>query len=235
MPGTCSIEVEREDSWGNREEELEEPEFLDTLARQLELTIRTSFNHPSLIIHGFLNECASDTEAGIRAVKRMMEICHRLDPTRPATFASNRPLRDRCFDLVDMVSMNVYPGWYGEGSLSDIPARLEEFSRLCPGKVKVISEIGAAAMYGFRSGEPCVPWSEEFQSEYISLTVSSVMSNPQWSGVMLWVFCNANTYTGTVYKTGRPRGYNNKGLLDEYRRPKLAWHALRNLLQKPNS
>ncbi|MBO4630868.1 MAG: beta-glucuronidase, partial [Lentisphaeria bacterium] len=113
-------------SWGNTAEELEMPRFLDTLAQQQEQTIRNSFNHPSLIIHGFLNECASDTEPGIQAVKRMAEICHRLDPTRPATFASNRPLRDQCFDFVDIVSMNVYPGWYGEGDISSVPERLED-------------------------------------------------------------------------------------------------------------
>ena len=217
-------------SWGNTAEELEMPRFLDTLAQQQEQTIRNSFNHPSLIIHGFLNECASDTDQGIQAVKRMMEICHRLDPTRPATFASNRPLRDKCFDFVDIVSMNVYPGWYGTDDISAAPERLEEFSRLCPGKPKVISEIGAGAIYGFHSEAPHVPWSEEFQAEYISLVVKSVLDNPNWSGFILWMFCNANTYTGTVYKTGRPRGYNNKGLLDEYRRPKRAWNTLKNII-----
>ena len=217
-------------SWGNTAEELG-PRFLDTLAQQLEQTIHDSFNHPSLIIHGFLNECASDTEPGIQAVKRMVEICHRLDPIRPATFASNRPLRDQCFGLVDMVSMNVYPGWYGGDDISDVSERLEEFSRLCPGKPKVISEIGAGAIYGCHSEAPHVPWSEEFQEEYISLVVKSVVDNPNWNGVILWMYCNANTFTKTVYKTGRPRGYNNKGLLDEYRRPKMAWKTLKNIIQ----
>ena len=51
-----------------------------------------------------------------------------------------------------------------------------------------------------------------------------------FSGVMLWQFCNSNTYTGTVHMPGRPRGFNNKGLLDEYRRPKAAWRALKNVI-----
>ena len=33
-------------SWGNRSEELAVPRFLDTLAEQVELAIRTSFNNP---------------------------------------------------------------------------------------------------------------------------------------------------------------------------------------------
>ena len=219
-------------AWGDTAEEMDVPVFVDTVAQQLELTIRNSFNHPSLIIHGFLNECASDSEPGIKAVKRMMEICHKLDPTRPAAFASNRPMRDQCFDFTDIVAMNVYPAWYGDDDISNVPNRLEAFSRLCPDKPKVISEIGAAAIYGSHSAEPYVPWTEEFQSEYISLAMRAVLDHPEWSGISLWMFCNANTYTRTTHKTGRPRGFNNKGLLDEYRRPKMAWNALKKLIRQ---
>jgi beta-glucuronidase len=219
-------------SWGNLEDKLQEQCFLDALADQLAFTIHQSFNHPSLIIHGFLNECASDTDAGIKAVARMMDICHKLDPSRPATFATNRPNSDRCLHLVDIAALNVYPGWYGDQDICDIPEALDKFSRLCPDKPMVISEIGAAAMYGSHSEAPYVPWTEEFQSEYISSVMKSVLENPAWSGVMLWMFCNANTYTGAAYKIVRPRCYNNKGLLDEYRRPKLAWHTLRQILQE---
>ena len=212
-------------SWGNTAEELG-PRFLDTLAQQLEQTIHDSFNHPSLIIHGFLNECASDSDEGVRAITRLMEICHKLDPTRPATFAGNRPLRDRCLDLVDIVAMNVYPGWYGEEDISAVPAKLDEYAKLCPGKIKVISEIGAGAICGCRSEAPYVPWSEDYQAEFISTVIRSVLENPAWSGFMIWMFCNANTYTDTAYRTGRPRSYNNKGLVDEYRRAKTAWRML---------
>jgi beta-glucuronidase len=48
---------------------------------------------------------------------------------------------------------------------------------------------------------------------------------------MLWLFCNCNTYTGTDYMVMRPRGFNNKGLLDEYRRPKMAWKILPELFK----
>ena len=218
-------------SWGNRAEELNET-FLSALGEQLELTIENSYNHPSLIIHGFLNECASDTQEGYEAVKRMMEICHKLDRSRPAAFASNRPARDICFDLTDIVCMNVYPGWYGEDPLEKIKSRIGNFAELSPGKVKVISEIGAGAMYGFHSAEPFVPWSEEYQSEFTRQVVEAVLGDDRWSGFMLWVFCNANTYTDTMYRVNRPRGYNNKGLLDEYRRPKRAFLDLPGFMEK---
>ncbi len=207
-------------SWGNPVQDLSDSRFMDTLAEQLELTIRTSINHPSLLIHGFLNECASNTEPGVEAVRRLMNICHEIDPSRPATFASNRPHTDRCLDLTDIIALNVYPAWYGEEKIAEIPAFLDSLAAKFQGKPRIISEIGAAAICGDHSG---APWSEEYQTEYIHTVMDSIEKNPAWSGVILWLFCNANTYTGTTGKVMRPRGFNNKGLLDEYRRPKQSW------------
>jgi len=219
-------------SWGNKVCDLTDPVFADTLEEQLRLTIRNSVNHPSLVIHGFLNECASDTPEARQVIRRFTDVCHEEDPSRPAAFATNRPERDICLDVTDIAAMNVYPGWYGTEKLEEIPACLDKFAALCPGKVKVISEIGAAAMCGDHSG---APWSEEFQAEYLRQVVTSVRRNRAWSGVMLWQFCNSNTYTGTVHMPGRPRGFNNKGLLDEYRRPKMAWKILPELLKRKQS
>lgn len=210
-------------SWGNNTDDLTDPVFADTLEEQLRLTIRRSINHPSLIIHGFLNECASDEKAAYELISRYVAVCHEEDPSRPATFASNRPEKDICLDLVDIVAMNVYPAWYTQEKVDEIPQFLKALTAIAPGKPKVISEIGAAAICGDHSGSP---WSEEYQAEYIRQVVTSVKNDPAWSGVMIWLFCNCNTYTGGKCFPARPRGFNNKGLLDEYRRPKMAWRIL---------
>ena len=119
--------------------------------------------------------------------------------------------------------MNVYPAWYTQEKVDEIPQFLKALTAIAPGKPKVISEIGAAAICGDHSGSP---WSEEYQAEYIRQVVTSVKNDPAWSGVMIWLFCNCNTYTGGKCFPARPRGFNNKGLLDEYRRPKMAWRIL---------
>ncbi len=215
-------------AWGNKVVDLTDARFVDTLEEQLRLTIRNSINHPSLIIHGFLNECVSDTQEAYNVIKRYMAVCHEEDATRPASFATNRPARDICHELVDVVSMNVYPGWYGTEKLEEIPEKLDNFAKIVSGKPKFVSEIGAAAICGDHSG---APWSEDYQAAYIRQVVESIRNNPEWSGVMLWLFCNCNTYTGTDYMVMRPRGFNNKGLLDEYRRPKMAWKILPELFK----
>ena len=49
---------------------------------------------------------------------------------------------------------------------------------------------------------------------------------PSWFkklGLGIWQFCNAKSYLSSAT---RINGYNDKGLLDEYRRPKLAWDTV---------
>lgn len=218
-------------SWGNFAEDLADPLFAETLKEQLKLTIRTSFNHPSLIIHGFLNECASETEEARKLISELMEICHREDRIRPASFASNRPIKDRCFEFSDIVSMNVYPGWYGTQPLSEIPAFLKDLEQIEPGKPHLVTEIGGAAIYGEHSG---APWSEEYQAELVRQVLEFMKGSPEWSGVFFWLFCDANTYTRSENRLARPRCFNNKGFLNEYRKPKLAWNTVREILKKGN-
>ena len=48
-----------------------------------------------------------------------------------------------------------------------------------------------------------------------------------YTGLALWQFCDARTYVSSVT---RPRGFNNKGTFDEFRRPKMAFRAVRDKL-----
>ena len=214
-------------SWGNQVEDLTSPAFTEPLLAQNELTIRRSINHPSLIIHGFLNECASDTEEGKAFITRLVEQCHKLDPSRPATFACSRSLTDISLAVCDIAAINVYPGWYDPQTLDEIPAFLLERAALFAGKPIIVSEIGAAAIPGDHSGNR---WSEEYQAGVCTQALRCVAERPEFTGIALWLYCNANTYITGRQALMRPRGFNNKGLLDEYRRPKAAWHALARLI-----
>ena len=44
--------------------------------------------------------------------KTQLELIKSLDVTRPRSFSSCRFKTDICFDLVDVVSYNIYPKWY---------------------------------------------------------------------------------------------------------------------------
>lgn len=221
-------------AWGNnalegRPADFTQGEFLDALAEQLALTIRNSINHPSLIIHGFLNECGSSRAWARPAVRRMAELCRAMDPTRPTAFASNRPDDDLCFDLVDLHAINIYPGWYRGGDVADVAPAIRNHLEKLSSRPVIISEIGASAIYGDHSG---VRWSEEYQAALVCEVLRTVKEDARCSGAALWMFADANTYINNVDALARPRGFNNKGLLDEYRRPKLAWGRVSEILHE---
>ena len=55
------------------------------------------------------------------------------------------------------------------------------------------------------------------------------MENPRYAGLAIWQYCDCRTYA-SGRALHRPRAFNNKGTLDEYRRPKLAYDRVRELL-----
>ena len=52
------------------------------------------------------------------------------------------------------------------------------------------------------------------------------------AGYYIWQFCDTRTDGGNDGGRAlrRPRHMNNKGIVDEYRRPKLAYEAVRKLM-----
>jgi beta-glucuronidase len=46
------------------------------------------------------------------------------------------------------------------------------------------------------------------------------------AGFTVWQFCDVRTSTEPRMMMGRPRGHNNKGLVDEHRVPKLSYDML---------
>lgn len=148
------------------------------------------------------------------------------------TYATDRGPRDRCTDLVDFVCINAYPGWYTHDSTW--PEMLSRMRSLVGDKPLIVSEFGAGALYGCRSLEADALWSEEYQAEVLTEALECFGDRADISGFFVWQFFDTRTdrgIDGTRVLT-RPRGYNNKGLLNEYRQPKLAFYRTRDLLSQ---
>ena len=92
-----------------------------------------------------------------------------------------------------------------------------------------MSEFGGAAVYGHRNFET-YRWSEEFQAKLISHCLNLFHSDPMFVGTYIWQFCDVRT----SFEAGisRARGYNNKGLLNEYRNPKASFFATREIYHR---
>ena len=81
--------------------------------------IMNHYNHPSIFIWGILNECASETTFGRSCYEKQFDLIRKMDDTRPYTFASCKFFQDICFDLPNVISCNLYPGWYVDKPVKD--------------------------------------------------------------------------------------------------------------------
>ena len=224
-------------AWGNIESTLTDELFQKCQVREAELMALKSFNHPSVIMWGFLNECNSSLLAARPLISSLAETLHRVDRSRPVTYACNRLFIDCCLDLVDIVSFNTYPGWYGDCQdqffnaevVRDMLAKLEEFAtQKYKDKALLISEIGAEAMLGLRGGQR---WSEDYQADLQEFVMKYVMESPRYSGALLWQYCDMRTYISNNSQM-RATGFNFKGLVSGQRQPKEAWRKVSALLKK---
>ncbi len=130
--------------------------------------IENHYNHPAIVIWGILNECASETEEGRKKYAAQYAQIRRMDQSRPATSATCRHFTDICLDLPDVVPFNMYSGWYQDVPVKEHHEKEMEWiaSAGGAGKPVIVSEFGAAAMYGCRDRGHC-KWSEERQADVI--------------------------------------------------------------------
>ena len=217
--------------WDVKPPELFSRGFLHRQVDQARKLAAAHYNHPCIIIRGFMNETESQLPRVRPIIKSVYNAFREIDPTRPVTYASNKYEKDVCMDLVDIVAMNPYPGWGGVNwnevsGIHHIAPRLAEIKAAVPkDKPYMISEIGASAIYG--DHDPYrARWSEEYQAELAKEVCRIVLNDKRYCGLCFWHFSDAKSYING----GRILGYNDKGLLDRYRRPKLAWEAVREIL-----
>ena len=213
-------------------EQMQNPNFERQAEEVTREMVLNHYNHPSVYIWGILNECASDSEYGKECYRAQFEIIHSLDKTRPTSFASCKFKTDLCFDLPDVVSYNIYPKWYHDTPvkeyLNDLYTCVQDETD-GRGKPFLVTEIGAGGLYGYRTPYAS-KWSEEYQQKALEEQLTGVLSYPACSGVYIWQFSDiriSEEWWGT-----RPRTMNNKGVVDEYRRPKLCYETVKRIFER---
>ena len=213
--------------------DMQNPSFERQCRDCIDEMVAAHYNHPSIIIWGILNECASDTEEGRVMYERQYAQIRALDASRPLTSASCRYYKDICLDLPDIVSFNIYSGWYDNNAVSTEFRKQYAWIETTggAGKPMIISEFGGAALYGYR--DPAhVKWSEERQADILDESLGYYMNCPDISGVYIWQFADCRVTEEGGWFLTRSRTRNNKGIFDEYRRPKLALDVVKRHFKK---
>ena len=217
--------------WQNTAKHLTDERFMQAQMTNLREMVDVACTHPSVIIYGVLNESRSDDPACRPGYQALLNELRRLDPSRLLSYTCTCPETDGCLDLVDVVAVDAYPGWY-EGTAEEIPAILDEVARTIDSrgfadKPLMMAEIGAGAIWGWRDWN-ARHWSEQYQAELLDRSLRHLLfDSDRWCGVGVWQLCDIRSSEQTYRALCRPRSFNNKGLVDEYRRPKLAYDLVK--------
>ncbi len=187
--------------------------------------VENHFNHPSIIIWGILNECASHTAVGREKYIKQLNQLKRLDASRLRSFATCQYFTDICLDLPDILSVNLYPLWYNNESPSQLLDKTKKWMEKAAAEKKplIISEFGAGGIYGYRD-VTCAKWTEERQRLILDSVIEAFFERDDLSGVFLWQFCDCRVDEQWCFN--RPKTMNNKGIVDGYRRKKLAYEVV---------
>ena len=227
--------------WGNGQNyvngdfppnELKDEEFCEMQVRETREMVRASFNHPCVVIYGFLNECASEKPECKVLVDRLVETVRAENTGRLVTFACNKTDGDICNENTDIVAFNTYPGVIPmrpgtESELEESVRRnfngiVAKFRERYPDKPIMVSETGCGAEFG-RRGEYASPNTEEFQDEYLRDVFETLWANPDVVGFSIWQMNDGRTRERFGGKAVSAMfGGSIAGVFDRLRRPKLS-------------
>jgi len=189
-------------------------------------------NHPSVVIWSIANEPESDTEGAENYFRPLFGLTRELDPTRPVGFVNVMLApygKCRVSQFGDVLMLNRYYGWYvdtGELRAAEIEWEEELRGWASEGKPIIITEYGADTYPGLHA-LPTVPWSEEYQVEYLDMNHRVFDRIEAVVGEQMWNFADFATTSGIMRVGG-----NKKGAFTRDRQPKAAAHALRRRWRK---
>jgi beta-glucuronidase len=187
-------------------------------------------NHPSVVMWSIANESASEEEGAHEYFQPLVQLARDLDPQkRPVTIVTHMmatPDTNEVSDLVDVLALNRYYGWYVHGgqlgtAKAYLRAELEGWNRVQPGKPIMLTEYGADTIAGFHDPTP-VMFTEEYQVACLQAIHEVMDELPTCIGEHVWNFADFMTSQSITRVQG-----NKKGVFTRERKPKMAAHYLR--------
>ena len=213
--------------WGFSKEALADPVVLERGLDMHREMLKHYYHHPSIIMWGMHNEIQLATEEAYRMTEQYYTYLKKWGGNRLVVYASDKPWEDICFGLCDVICLNQYYGWYYGYEADAWEKFLEKFCAHTEtlglsDKPIIMSEFGCAAIYGCHDSEEIL-WSEENQAAQLGHALTVFHEHPSVAGSFIWQFADIRTCLEAGIN--RARGFNNKGILNEYRKPKLAWRT----------
>ncbi|WP_261697758.1 beta-glucuronidase [Staphylococcus equorum] len=184
-------------------------------------------NYACVVMWSVANEPAS-TEKGAKAYfEPLVNLARACDPQqRPVTIVTiltSQPDTCEVQDLVDVLCLNRYYGWYTqpgdlEAAKEALRTELDGWSEKQPGKPIMFTEYGADTIAGMHAINDEL-FTEEYQIRYYEANHEVIDNYHQFIGEQTWNFADFETSSGIIRVQG-----NKKGIFTRERRPKAVAH-----------
>ena len=193
----------------------------NTISQMKELIIQ-NYNHPCIVCWGVSNEITistKDKKDMLDNHRQLNDLCHEMDKTRLTTlacYAMCGPF-NRSAHITDMVSWNLYLGWYVPGFiLNDL--WMDFFHLVYPNRPLGFSEYGAEGMPNLHSSKPRRgDHTEEYQAKYHEYMLRCFKRHPWMWATHVW---NMFDFAADARDQGGEPGMNHKGLVTFDRKTK---------------
>ena len=187
----------------------------NTISQMKELIVQ-NYNHPSICVWGISNEITISTKNKKDMLDNhrvLNELIHQMDPNRPTTLACYAvcgPFNPVAHKVSDIVSWNLYLGWYVPGMfLNDL--WVDFFHWKYPNRCLGYSEYGCECMPNLHSAHPRRgDQSEEYQCKYNEYMLRFFEKRPFMWATHLW---NMFDFAADARNQGGEPGMNHKGLV----------------------
>lgn len=210
--------------------------------------VEQNFNHPSVVMWGYMNEVllrqpfnSSTTKddrekyykATLQLAQSLNDETKEIDPDRLTVMAlhgSQIYNTTQIADVPDIIGWNLYMGWYG-GKMEELGNFLDQEHKKHPNRPILISEYGPGADIRIQTNNPQAwDFSEAYQIKLHHSYVSQVMARPFMLGMAAWNYADF----GSAGRVDAIPNLNQKGLLTFDRDTKDVYHYYQaRLLNEP--
>jgi beta-glucuronidase len=223
------------------------------MAREM---IAVARNHPSVAIYSIGNECNTANPEAEAFFRSLAATIREMDPTRLISYAALYGIVGPIADIVDVLGINSYWGWYdkiwgGKGlepeegeqvsgvrcqvrkepiDLTPMRRMIDEVLAKKRNLALLLTEFGADSVPGNYSASRDL-WSEDYHADLLREVLALARAYPQIVGT--FPFCFSDYRDPSKVPNGYWNELNLKGLVDYRRRRKLAFDAVRAVYAGP--
>jgi beta-glucuronidase len=209
------------------------PATLANAQAQLRDMIARDHNRAAVVLWSLSNETPVKAER-LAFLKQLAQDARELDSTRLITSAMNhvdetgpdeRTIRDPLGDVLDVLGLNEYLGWYwGRPEDADKMKWKSGWN-----KPLIVSEFGGGAVAG-RHGEADERWTEEYQDSLFQHQLAMIEKMPGLAGITPWVLMDFRSPARML--PGVQDYHNRKGVISNRGQRKVAFYTLQKFYRK---